>query len=172
MTIYVLRSDNLIKIGFTENLRQRVQGIIASVPIPVEFVGHMPGDRTLEAHLHERFKSERFSGEWFVETREMRIAFDAVLTPRLPERPHTKAATKRAATRDDVDRISALFRRETERRWPELDKAGRIAALADVLGWNRNRVKDLYYADQRLVVRAYEVEQVDALFIAPELRSE
>src|SRR6187551_1500485 len=96
MSIYVLRSDNLVKIGFSENLRNRVQSIIATIPVPVEFVGHMPGGRDFEAHLHEIFAESRFSGEWFVESDKMRSLFETLLIARLP-RPQTRAEIRKTS---------------------------------------------------------------------------
>lgn len=160
MSIYVLRSDNLIKIGFSDNLRQRVQSIISSVPVPVEFVGHMPGGIDLEAHLHERFAAHRFSGEWFVETDEMRAVFEAILTPRLPEQEKEDSRKKRADA-SVVNDVSERIRAAVASRWPLLSKGDRIVALAGELGWNVARVKDLYYRDQRVAVRAFELAEIE-----------
>lgn len=44
----------------------------------------MPGNRDVEKHLHEKFATSRFSGEWFVETPAMRVVFEALLTPHMP----------------------------------------------------------------------------------------
>src|SRR5690606_37164476 len=90
MTIYVLRSDDLVKIGFTDDLHRRVQAIIAAVPVPVEFVGYMPGTREVEAHLHRQFAAHRFSGEWYVETPDMRRIFGGLLIQRLPSKPQER----------------------------------------------------------------------------------
>lgn len=160
MSIYVLRSDNLVKIGFSDNLRQRVQSIISSVPVPVEFVGHMPGGMDLEAHLHERFAAHRFSGEWFVETDDMRAAFDAILTPRLPEQEKEESKKKRIDV-SVVNDLSARIRTAIANRWPHLSKADRITALAGELGWNATRVKDLYYHDPRVAIRAFELAEIE-----------
>lgn len=161
MSIYVLRSDNLIKIGFSDNLRQRVNGIISSVPVPVVFVGHMPGDKSVEAHFHERFAEHRFSGEWFVETPEMRAAFDAILTPRLPELPKREKAQRRIASNTNLETVRERIRTETANRWPLLTHAERLDKFAEEIGWTRNRVKDFYYADFRVAVRSYETEELN-----------
>ena len=162
MTIYVLRADNLVKIGFTEDLRKRVQNIIWAIPFPVEFVGHMPGGRDVERHFHDRFKSRHFSGEWFVETPEMRTVFEALLTPRIPT-AETERDPKRVASDDDTRIASEQIREIVINRWPHLGKVKRIAALAQELGWNTNRVRDLYYGDKRSVVRAFERDELNRL---------
>lgn len=163
MSIYVLRSDNLVKIGFTDNLRKRVREIIGAVPVPVEFVGHMPGDRDVEAHLHERFAATRFSGEWFVETPAMRAVFDTILTPQMPA-PQSKAKERRRiASGAELGGITEILRDLAANQWPKCTHAQRIDALTEELGWTRNRVKDLYYSDSRVAVRSVEREELDTL---------
>ena len=164
MSIYVLRSDNLVKVGFTDDLRQRVQSIIAAVPVPVEFVGHMPGGRDVEAHLHERFAAHRFSGEWFVETDQMRAVFETILTPRLPAAPETEKEKKRRGAVSELKATSARLRGTAEHLWPLLSQADRLSAVAEELEWTRSRVKDVFYADPRVAIRAHEQAELDAWF--------
>ncbi|APG91122.1 GIY-YIG nuclease family protein [Sinorhizobium americanum] len=178
MSIYVLRSDNLVKIGFTDDLRARVQAIVAAVPVPVEFVGHMPGGREVEAHLHGVFAQSLFAREWFVETPAMRSLFETILIPNLPE-VATQKQRKRTAQTEAQAELSTRVRDAAEQRWPRLSKAERVEALAADLGWNRGRAKDLYYADPRVSLRDFERAELDVWFarrleyaIAPELREE
>lgn len=162
MSIYVLRSDNLVKIGFSEHLRTRVNAIIAATPVPVEFVGHMPGGRDLEAHLHERFAAHRFSGEWFVETPAMRDAFESILTPRLPAGEQALPAKKRTVDPEASRILAARIRNAAAQCWPDRGKVERVDALAERLGWNRSRVFGLYYSDTRVALRAFEQEELDS----------
>lgn len=163
MTIYVLRSDNLMKIGFTDDLRQRVQSIIATVPVPVEFVGAMPGGREVERHLHDRFASHRFSGEWFVETPEMRSAFDLILTPGLPA-AEEKPKTQKRRRNDSNEQIKDTLRDVSARLWPRAKHRERIENAATELGWNVSRVRDFYYGDPRAVIRDAEAKEFDAFY--------
>jgi hypothetical protein len=161
MSIYVLRSDNLIKIGFSDNLRQRVQSIVGLVPVPVEFVGHMPGDREVEKHFHDLFAASHFSGEWFVETEQMRALFSTILIPRMP-RPEGALEVKRSAEKNSTQKISSRVRDEAAIRWPNKAKSDVVFELAIALGWSKTRTKDFYYADHRLALRAYEMKEVEA----------
>lgn len=161
MSIYVLRSDNLVKIGFTENLRGRVQAIVAMVPVPVEFVGHMPGGRDLEVHLHERFRTHRFSGEWFVETENMRTAFDLLLTAGLPEAPTVKGM-KRAAEKEYASALANRIKDAAAARWPQLSIGERVSAFQADIGWNKGRAKDAFYSHPRMAIRAFELEELEA----------
>lgn len=159
MTIYVLRSDNLVKIGFTENLRLRVRTIASGIPVAIEFVGYMPGDRAVERHLHDRFAATRFSGEWFVETPAMTACFDALLTAGLPE-PERKPKAKKRRCNDSNIHIKETLRDEAARRWPHLSHRDRVARTATELGWNMARVKDFYHGDSRAVIREAEAAEL------------
>lgn len=173
MTIYVLRSKHLVKIGFTENLRVRLSAYKSMSPTEWELVGHMPGDLAVEQHLHQRFSAHHFSGEWFVETAEMRAVFDAILDPELPVVATEKTRKRRDPT--DVTVISEQVKTAAAHRWPTEPVGVRITRVANDLGWTRNRVRDLFYADPRIVIRAAEQEEISrwlALLIAPELKDE
>jgi hypothetical protein len=161
MSIYVLRSDNLVKIGFSDGLRKRVRSIIAAVPVPVEFVGHMPGDRAVEKHFHTRFAAYRFSGEWFKETEEMRAIFSALLIPNMPK-AETPRAERRSSNRDAQFALSDRVKSEAVLRWPGKSKADIVLSLAAVFGWPISRVRDFYYKEPRIVLRGVEFQDVSA----------
>lgn len=65
MSIYFIREGGLIKIGYSNDVRQRVQSIINSLRGKGEFLGCMPGDRELEKHFHRKFSADHEYGEWF-----------------------------------------------------------------------------------------------------------
>jgi hypothetical protein len=173
MTIYVLRSKHLVKIGVTENLRVRLSSYRSMAPMEFELVGHMPGDIAVEQHLHDRFSAHHLSGEWFVETAEMRAVFDAILDPEMPIVVTEKTRKRRDPS--DVTAISEQVKTAAAHRWPTDGIGTRISHVAHELGWTRNRVRDLFYADPRIVIRAAEQEELSrwlALWIAPELRGD
>lgn len=175
MVVYVVRSAGFVKIGYSERLEIRVRALITMTPVKAELVGWMPGGRDLEAHLHERFADQRFSGEWFFETPEMAASFTTFLNPEIPERESTPANPMRKGSDQDISEWSNKVRKHAAGCWPELTHRKRIDELAGVLGWNRGRVKDLYYADRRISLRAFEQEELArwlALLIAPELRDD
>jgi hypothetical protein len=160
MSIYVLRSDNLVKIGFSDDLRHRVTAIISMVPVPVEFVGHMPGDREIEAHLHNRFQAHRFSGEWFVETKEMRLVFEVILTASLPDLPE-RERRDRLEQREAQKSLSSAVQKAAKSLWPHKSAGQRVSALADNLGWKVSRAKDFYYGHERMALRGVEQKQIE-----------
>lgn len=67
MSVYFLRSRDLIKIGFSDNVAARVAAQITSNPFGCAFIGYMPGGREVERHLHQKFAEHRAHGEWFRE---------------------------------------------------------------------------------------------------------
>jgi len=173
MSIYVLRSAELVKIGYSANLYKRVGSIVSGSPVAVEFVGHMPGERDVEAHLHQRFAAHRFSGEWFVETDEMRSVFVAILTPKMPQPlPPKGPIGRRERDHSAVLVFKDRLREAGARLFPMENHAGRTIALANALGWPKSRVKDVYYGDMRVSLRAIETEELNAFLLAPELKAE
>src|SRR5580698_2906651 len=65
--VYFVRrsSDGAVKIGFTANLRRRINNLRSSGDIlTIEAI--MPGGRNEESSEHFRLRSERVDGEWFV----------------------------------------------------------------------------------------------------------
>jgi len=151
MSIYVLRYGDLIKIGFSGDLSSRVQWIMAAIPGEVAFVGHMPGDREVEQHLHGRFEEERFSGEWFVNSERLRAFCDAALTPELPERVDRRTGGNRR--RREYPQYALDLRVLGRDMWPETDHKERIALLAPVLGWTNSRTKKLYYGEDEQIAQ-------------------
>lgn len=55
----------LIKIGFSQDVKQRFAAIDTGSPVDVRLLGWVPGLRAHERVLHERFASARIRGEWF-----------------------------------------------------------------------------------------------------------
>lgn len=168
MSVYVLRHGNLRKIGYSSNLGMRVQAIMGAVPAAgVEFVGHMPGDREVEAHLHAVFASTRFSGEWFVDSAALQAFCDTILIKELPAREYPgqqrKVGVRRAATEAWAEQ-SRRIREAAALRWPVLNHQERVSALREHLGWTHRRVRSLYNCDVGGNLRQIEIEDLDALF--------
>ncbi len=57
--------DGLIKIGFTTNVKLRLQKLRSQTPNTLKLLGTIPGTRRDEARFHDRFYSKRVWGEWF-----------------------------------------------------------------------------------------------------------
>ena len=75
--IYFIRekgnSKSLIKIGYTDNVDQRLMQIQANSPVELEILAIIEGDKNLEAELHNSFAKYRVRGEWFEPAKKLTI---------------------------------------------------------------------------------------------------
>jgi len=64
--VYIVKSGDTYKIGYTSNLKNRLSAIATGCPEPVEVrdVIHGAGLKE-ERALHRKFEAKRVSGEWF-----------------------------------------------------------------------------------------------------------
>lgn len=69
--VYFIRMRDLIKIGYTAALKQRLSSIGDTMPYPIELLHDVPGDRFSEAWHHWRFDHLRVKGEWFKDDPEL-----------------------------------------------------------------------------------------------------
>ena len=91
--VYFVRCGELIKIGTSTDVHQRVASIRTMTPLPVELVAIAAGSRAEESVLHARFAHLRQHGEWFTATPELlayiaegpAVAVDADLDERVDE---------------------------------------------------------------------------------------
>lgn len=168
MSIYVVRYNNLLKIGFTEDVAKRVTQIIWGIPGgQAQFVGHMPGDKTVEQHLHYVFSDHRFSGEWFLECPSLVAWCDLMLIKDMPEEPRVFGSRKMSSATKSAE-IKGVLRQYAERRWPNMTQLQRVEQLCVALGWRNSRVRDFYYGAPRAVLRADESDQVAKLVASVE----
>jgi T5orf172 domain len=62
MIYFVRLESGSIKIGFTDNLEQRLSGLVSYYDGPVVLVATVPGGRKIERAIHDRFVHLRFDG--------------------------------------------------------------------------------------------------------------
>lgn len=168
MSIYFIGYGDLVKIGFTEDLRARFAALQTMVPVPLTFIGHMPGDKAVEAHLHTLFADARSNGEWFSCTDKVQQFVELVLVPGLPERPRVmKTAPMSEATKREWHRYGAALRADAVARWPDETHRHRVALITEGLGWKPRRVRSLYDRDGFGRLTATEANALTA-WIAPE----
>lgn len=65
-------SNARVKIGTSRNPRARIAGLSTGAPGKVRLYYVTPGDRGLEADLHQRFAEYRINGEWFIYAQPIR----------------------------------------------------------------------------------------------------
>lgn len=63
--VYFLRAGNTVKIGFSTNLRGRLEKLRNGNSYPVFICKFVKGSRKTEASFHKRFAEYRLRGEWF-----------------------------------------------------------------------------------------------------------
>lgn len=69
-------STSLIKIGFSIDVRRRIQQLAFSLNRPLILRAAVFGGRPLERRLHRAFHKGRQQGEWFTATTELRTLID------------------------------------------------------------------------------------------------
>lgn len=63
--VYFVRGGDLVKIGYSAHVSQRVDALRIGSPVPLTLWYLRNGDRELERELHDRFADDRSHGEWF-----------------------------------------------------------------------------------------------------------
>ena len=166
MSIYFVRHAGLVKIGYSSDIRSRIAAIMAAIPSPdVTFVGHMPGDRDVEAHLHSVFEKHRFSGEWFFFAPDLCQFAMMVLIPDLRPVPLSLPKGEGRLISGEPERVAVAttLRQFASRKWPDHTHAQRKIALAKALGVSGRRAKSLYEAEPHYTLKLSERESVDAM---------
>lgn len=69
--VYFARAGARIKIGWSRQVATRLAQLQTGNAAPIELLGVLPGARSRERELHERFADARVSGEWFEATPEL-----------------------------------------------------------------------------------------------------
>jgi hypothetical protein len=72
--IYFILNGDLVKIGWTRNVRQRLASLRAMAGTPMVLLGTVPTTWKeawpFERTIHDRFKAARQHGEWFAVSRQ------------------------------------------------------------------------------------------------------
>ncbi|MGN6769773.1 MAG: GIY-YIG nuclease family protein [Rhizobiaceae bacterium] len=63
--VYFLRAGDEVKIGFSTNLRQRLEKLRNGNAFPVFVCRYVEGTMATERQFHKRFAEYRLRGEWF-----------------------------------------------------------------------------------------------------------
>lgn len=67
---YLMRADQFVKIGYTQDLAKRLEQIQTGNPHPVEIIASFvhqteTGARMMESTFHHKFRRHHIRGEWF-----------------------------------------------------------------------------------------------------------
>lgn len=69
--VYFVRSGELVKVGTSTNLPQRLASLRTMSPLPLEVLAVAAGGHAEERTVHERFAHLRQHGEWFTAAPEL-----------------------------------------------------------------------------------------------------
>lgn len=69
--VYFARAGDRIKIGWSRQVASRLAHLQTGNATPIELLGVLPGARSKERELHDRFADARVAGEWFEATPEL-----------------------------------------------------------------------------------------------------
>lgn len=135
MTVYFIRRNNdlqgLVKIGFTNNLDERLNAFKAQYPEGIECLVAVPGGRETETILHALFASSHHVGEWFNLTAEISSAIKALAA--LPTKPTEPSPVTISSPIIDVD-VASL----TSAVW---DAAPHLDTLSDEDGQSLRQLR-------------------------------
>lgn len=85
MSVYFIRSEDLIKIGYSNDVRQRTDAVIRMLRAGGTYLGYMAGDRSVEKYLHAKFADLREYGEWFKSSPDLETFIAVSTTEGYPE---------------------------------------------------------------------------------------
>lgn len=65
--VYFLQNERTlaIKVGFTTNVKARIQHLRPASPDRLRLLGVIPGDQGVERQVHRNLGAHRLVGEWF-----------------------------------------------------------------------------------------------------------
>ncbi len=76
--VYFAKCGPNVKVGFSSDVPGRLKSLSTSSPAPIELLGVVPGDFTIERAIHLRLASVRLSGEWFADCDEVRAVLSDI----------------------------------------------------------------------------------------------
>lgn len=142
MSVYFIRSGGLIKIGYSNDVRQRVAAIIRTLREGGEYIGFTAGDRKVEQYYHRRFAGSRVYSEWFTVSDQLLALIEAVATPGYPDEEKTEPQDRlRQQEERYADEAAYFIRSFVETRSASVeafDKLGHLTTISPA------RLKSIY----------------------------
>ena len=78
MIYFIVQDNRFVKIGYTDNLVDRMKSLQTASPKTLKVKALLDGGCKTEAELHRMFAQARARGEWFQQTREVKWFMRAV----------------------------------------------------------------------------------------------
>ena len=83
-SVYFLEAGELIKIGFSRNLKNRLRTLQDALPYEGVLLHTIIGTERMEAFLHARFAADRVRGEWFKRSAKLLEYIDLLKAGHVP----------------------------------------------------------------------------------------
>ena len=93
--VYMLKSNEFVKIGHSNNLCSRLETLKSSNPIQMDIISLFAGGKAEEAMLHDKFKQFHLRNEWFTYVEEIK-QYCANFTPIPLDMARDKMAKQRS----------------------------------------------------------------------------
>jgi hypothetical protein len=91
--VYAIRSGVHLKIGFANDLQQRINDLQVSSPHEIELIGSVTGYREHERRIQMQFAPYRVRGEWFRDCDAIRRFFASTVTALTPPSSRKRAGS-------------------------------------------------------------------------------
>ena len=76
---FIADGHGRVKIGRSTHPAGRLAQLQTGTGLPLTLIGAIPGDRIVEAQMHERFAERRLQGEWFTQDDNLRAQIDSII---------------------------------------------------------------------------------------------
>lgn len=140
MSVYFIKAEGRIKIGFSDDVPTRVKQVLSAYP-EGELLASMPGDRELEKFFHRKFAADRIFGEWFTPTDELLSLVEMCQSANSPEKDKVRGSLlTRFEDRFSEDSADCLFAYITA----AADQQSGFAAAAEWSGIAISRLQQIY----------------------------
>jgi len=72
MIYFIAQNNNMIKIGYSKDIKKRIKSLKTASPYPLLLLGYIEGNMDDEKYYHEKFKKFHMEREWFSVSEESR----------------------------------------------------------------------------------------------------
>lgn len=146
MSVYFLESNGLIKIGYSTDVRRRVDQVIRTQRCGGKYLGFMPGDRKVEKHLHAVFADHREFGEWFRSSEEIMAFISSACSADYPD--ECAAGASASDRLKQLDEFYAEQAGDLIRLYTNGSKNRQLLSmLAETIGVATHRIEEVYAGD-------------------------
>lgn len=91
-----------------------------------------------------------------------RLFWADAITPEVSQPQPASKSSNRKSDPDVLREASSWLKDDLKTKWPHIPRAERIVLFAKEIGWSTTRAKDVYYADHRVSLRAFEQDELTA----------